>query len=170
MLNYLVTEEWYNQRISNVEDEAEKIIKTAAKLIIENIRSVKFENEFYPAKEPMGNVTANKEWLPPYLGIIMSYLVPLKQANLGQATIQAARPKSCLARILLGIGVDVDHVLGSRWLLDYLSRFGFSVSYDEIKRFKQSVLKNNSAEVEMDEGAFAQQSADNVDHNIRTLS
>ena len=76
MLNYLVTEEWYNQRISNVENEAEKIIKTAAKLIIENIRSVKFENEFYPAKEPMGNVTANKEWLPLCLGIIISYLVP----------------------------------------------------------------------------------------------
>ena len=94
----------------------------------------------------------------------------LKQANLGQGTVQGARPKSCLARILLSIGVDVDHVLGSRWLLDYLSRFGFSVSYDEIKRFKQSVLKNNSAEVEMDEGAFAQRSADNVDHNIRTLS
>ena len=84
--------------------------------------------------------------------------------------VQAARPRSCLPPILLGIGVDIDHVLGSRWLLDYLSRFGFSVSYDEIKRFKQSVLRNNSTEVEMDERAFAQRSADNVDHNIRTLS
>ena len=67
MVDYLVTEEWYNQRMSNAEDEVERIIKTAAKLIIENIRPVKFENEFYPAKESMGDVTANKEWLPPYL-------------------------------------------------------------------------------------------------------
>ena len=44
-----------------------------------------------------------------------------------------------------------------------------SVSYDEIKRFKQFVLKNDPTEVEMDEGVFAQWSADNVDHNIRTL-
>ena len=51
-----------------------------------------------------------------------------------------------------------------------MSHFGFSGSYDEIKRFKQSVLKNDSTEVEMNEGAFAQWSADNVDHNIRTLS
>ena len=86
MVDYLVTEEWYNQRMSNAEDEAERIIKTAAKLIMENIRSAKFENEFYPVKESMGNVTANKEWLPLYLGIMMSYLVkvPLKQGSLGQ--------------------------------------------------------------------------------------
>ena len=51
-----------------------------------------------------------------------------------------------------------------------MSHFGFSGSYDEIKRFKQSVLKNDSTEIEMNEGSFAQWSADNVDHNIRTLS
>ena len=51
-----------------------------------------------------------------------------------------------------------------------MSRFGFSVSYDEIKRFKQFVLKNDSTKVEMDKGAFSQWSADNVDHNIQTLS
>ena len=138
MVDSLVTEEWFNQRMSNAEDEAERIIKTAPKLIMENIRSVKFKNEFYPPKESMGNVTANKESLPPYLGILMSYLVnvPLKQASLCQGIVQAARPRSCLPPILLGIGVDVDRVLGSRWLLGYLSPFGFSVSYDEIKRFK----------------------------------
>ena len=32
------------------EDETERIIKTAAKRVIKNIRSVKFENNFYPAK------------------------------------------------------------------------------------------------------------------------
>ena len=39
--------------MSDGEDETERIIKTAAKLIIENIRSVKFENNFYPAKQSM---------------------------------------------------------------------------------------------------------------------
>ena len=52
----------------------------------------------------------------------MSYLgkVPLKQASLGQGIVQAARPRSCLPPILLGISVDVDHVLGYSRLLDYL--------------------------------------------------
>ena len=49
-----------------------RIIKTVAKLIMKNIRSVKFENEFYPAKESMGDVIASEEWLPPYLGIMIS--------------------------------------------------------------------------------------------------
>ena len=62
--------------MSDAEGEAERIIKTAAKLIMEKIRSVKFENEFYPAKESIGDVTANREWLPPYLRVMMSYLVP----------------------------------------------------------------------------------------------
>ena len=97
MVDYLVTEEWYNQRMSDVEDEAERIIKTAPKLIMEDIRSVKYENEFYRAKESMRDLKA-----------------PLKQASLGQGIVQAARPRSCLPPILLGIGVDVDHVLGSR--------------------------------------------------------
>ena len=158
MVDYLVTEEWYNQRMSDVEDEAERIIKAAGKLIMENIRSVKYENAFYLTKESMGDLTANREWMPPYLQVMMSYLVkaPLKQASLGQGIVQATRPRSCLPPILLGIGIDVDHVLGSRWLLDYLSRFGFSVTYDEIKRFKHSVLKNDSTEVRIDEGALAQ--------------
>ena len=158
MVDYLVTEEWRNQKMSDTEDEAEKIIKTAAKRIMENIRPVKLENGFYPAKDSMRDVTANKEWLPPYLGITISYLVKvlLKQASLGQGLVQIARPRPCLPPIFLGVGLDVDHVLGFILLLDFLSRFGFSVSYDEIKRFKQSKLKNDSTEVEMNEGAFAQ--------------
>ena len=60
MVDYLVTEGWYNQRMSDAEDEAERITNTASKIIMENIRSVKFENEFYPAKYLMGYVTANK--------------------------------------------------------------------------------------------------------------
>ena len=143
MVYYLVKEEWYNQRMSDAKDKADRVIKTAATRIIENLRLVKFENEFYQAKDSMGDVTANNEWLPLYLGKMMTYLVkiPLKQASLCQGIIQAARPRSCLRPTLLGNGVDVDHVLDSRWLLDYLSCFGVSVSYDEINRFKQSVLK-----------------------------
>ena len=83
MVDYLITEEWYNQRMNDAEDEAERIVKTAAKLIMEDIRSVRFENEFYPTKESMADVKQNLEWLPPYLKLLMLYLVkiPLKQAS-----------------------------------------------------------------------------------------
>ena len=57
--NYLVTEEWYCQGMSDTTDEAKRIIKIKAKLIVENIRSVRFQNEFYPSRKSMGDVIAN---------------------------------------------------------------------------------------------------------------
>ena len=107
MVNYLVTEEWYNQRMKDTEDEAERIVKTAAKLIMNEIRSSNFEHEFYPDKDSMGDVTFNIEWVPPYLKVFMKYLVkpPLKQASLGQGIVQATRPRSCVPPVLLGVGM-----------------------------------------------------------------
>ena len=32
---------------------------------------------------------------------------------------------------LFGLGVELDHVFGSKWLVNELARLGFSVSYDE---------------------------------------
>ena len=57
--NYLVTEEWYCQGMSDTTDEAKRIIKIKAKLIVENIRSVRFQNEFYPSRKSMVDVIAN---------------------------------------------------------------------------------------------------------------
>jgi len=35
-------------------------------------------------------------------------------------------------------------VFGSRWLVDELSQLGFSVSYDEVNRYKQSIVESES--------------------------
>jgi len=66
----------------------------------------------------------------------------------------------------------MDHVFGSRWLVDELSRLGFSVSYDEVNRYKQSIVESeslNSLLAEYLPGAFTQWVADNVDHNVASL-
>ena len=34
----------------------------------------------------------------------------------------------------------MDHVFGSRWLIDELRQLGFSISYDEVGRYKQMVV------------------------------
>ena len=70
------------------------------------------------------------------------------------------------------MGIEADHVFGSRWLIDELFKLDFSISYSEVNRFKQSVLqaedviypKHNSYP-----GMFTQHVADNVDHNLITL-
>jgi len=54
-----------------------------------------------------------------------------------------------------------------------LSTLGFCVSYDEVVRYKQSVLQFVPGYVEelltSDNRPFMQYFADNVDHNVRTL-
>ena len=66
----------------------------------------------------------------------------------------------------------MDDVFGSRWLVDELSWLGFSISYDEVNRYKQSVIGSKSLDNLLAEylpDAFTQWVADNVDHNVASL-
>ena len=63
-------------------------------------------------------------------------------------------------------------VLSSEFLLMQLSRLGFCVLYDEVTRFKCSVMHSGHADVlncATSASAFTQFIADNVDHSVRTL-
>ena len=64
----------------------------------------------------------------------------LRQNSIGQAIVQAAKPRSTIMSVPFGLAVELDHVFGSRWLLDELYQLGFSSSYTEVTRFKQSVM------------------------------
>ena len=95
----------------------------------------------------------------------------IKQTTIGHAIVQASR-RSVITPTLFGLGVELDHVFGSRWLIEELSRLGFSIAYDEVNRYKQSVIQSESQENILTEyfpGTFTQWVADNVDHNIATL-
>ena len=52
-----------------------------------------------------------------------------------------------------------------------LSKLGFSVSYQEVRRYKQSVVENDDSLNSMvsAQPEFAQWVADNIDHNTATL-
>ena len=41
----------------------------------------------------------------------------------------------------------MDHIFGSRWLVDELSWLGFSISYDDdVNRYKQSVIQSENSD------------------------
>jgi len=66
----------------------------------------------------------------------------------------------------------MDYVFGSKWLINALSRLGFSISYDEVEKYKQSVIQCETVENLLSEyipGTFTQRVADNVDHNVVSL-
>ena len=172
VIDYLIKGKWYENKLEDKNDEAQRIIITAAKLVMEDIRSKKYDSEYYPCNESLSEVDEGLEWLSPYLRLFLQNLAKsdIKQVVFGQARTQAIKPRSCLSPVLLGIGVDADHMFGSRWLVDFLSRFGLSCSYDEVKRFKQCALRHDNLTTTQLQGGFAQWSADNVDHNVCTLS
>lgn len=80
------------------------------------------------------------------------------------------RPNTVIAPLLFGIGVSLSHMYGSKLLLTLLSRLGMSVSYDEVTRFKQSVIQSPHDNLPKTyPNCFTQFAADNVDHNVCTL-
>jgi len=94
----------------------------------------------------------------------------LKQVSVSHSIVQAARPRSVIAPIVLGVNVSLDHAFGSKWLLDLLSKNGFSVSYDEFNIFKQSAVNIDVPYLPQSyPGSVTQWSGDNVDHNVNTI-
>ena len=66
----------------------------------------------------------------------------------------------------------MDHMFGSKWQLIELSRLRFSVSADEVTRYKQSTVVNenvNDIIKSVIQGSFSQWSEDNVNDNVSSL-
>ena len=68
----------------------------------------------------------------------------IKQNSMAQAIVYSTRPRSVISPIPFGVGIEMDHIFGSKWLINASSQLGFSISYDEVNRYKQSVIENNN--------------------------
>ena len=68
----------------------------------------------------------------------------IKQNSIGQTIVYSTRQSSVIPPIPFGAGIEMDHIFGSRWFINELSRLGFSISYDKVNRYKQSVIANNN--------------------------
>ena len=96
----------------------------------------------------------------------------LKQVSLVQALVNAVEPRSSLSLIVFGLGVKVEKVFGSKWLLTELKRLGLFVSPDEATQYKQSVVCNESMLEFLKtnlNGSSSQWSAGNVNLNVCTI-
>ena len=172
MANTITNGKWYEDKNSNIDDEAKRIVTTTAKLIKSQIKEKNCSTDFYPSTEEISDL---KGPMPSYLNLFMETLFPYerKQSSISQCILKAVKPRSIIPPTLFGLGVELDHVFGSRWLIDELYKLGFCVSYREIAKFKQEVVANqNMDDVIKDTSSsetFTQWAADNVDHNLRTL-
>ena len=172
-MSSIINDKWCDNRKENDEEEAERIVKTAAKLIFRDIRSTKFDKDYSPETSLVEGLDANIECLLTYLRLFLQHLrKPIHQASIGQSIVHVSKPRSCLAPIPFGLGVEMDNVLGSKWAIEELHSLGYSVSYAEVNVFNQSVTKNEDVSEYLKtnlRGSFTQFMCDNVDHNTMTI-
>ena len=167
---YILNSKWYESKSENIQEETARIIKTAANLLMAEIREQMYDTSLYPSQEDISANTSLPSGMKSFLEILVKN--DLKQESIGQAILYASKPRSFIPPVLFGLGVEVDHLFGSRWLIDELNRLGFSVSYSEVLRFKQSAVKEDDTSKTFETlvpGTFTQFVGDNVDHNLNTL-
>ena len=172
MAAYIINDKWYEDRCRSVDEESERVIIAAAKLIKFAVKEMECDMSKYPTCQSFASKEDATNWIPPLLQKFMSTLVSadIKAVALGQALVQAVRPKSVIAPLLFGLGVSLDHLVGSKLVINLLHRLGYCVSYDELTRFKQCVVQGQD-DMEMTcSDAFTQFAADNVDHNTCTMN
>ena len=78
------------------------------------------------------------DYLPTTLKTLLSSMFLAKDsgvkiAAIGQAVVQAARPRAVIAPLQLALGLQVHHLSGLRSLIDTLYRLGFYSSYEKIQ-------------------------------------
>ncbi|CAH3187344.1 unnamed protein product [Porites lobata] len=161
----------------DADPEADKIrvIKAAADLIKTDIKSKDISKSFYPLPGEISSLEENCAFLPETLYLFLRTIFNEKSAerkiaSIGQAIIQAARPRVLIAPLQIGLAVQMHHHYGSKFLIDSLNSHGFCSSYTEVKKFEMSAAQTKGTDIPgLTPGHFVQYVADNVDHNVCTL-
>ena len=132
----IVNDAWFQNRQEKGEDETRCIVRTDAKIIASELSG-----------EEISDLNLNKDWLPDHLKIFMETLVkdPLHQVSLGQALAHSIQPRFTIPPIIFGLSVQLDHVFGSKWVLNEFDQLELSISYSEVTWFKHSVLVNDDS-------------------------
>lgn len=172
-----ILHDFYHQQ-KDMDPETEKLclIKTAADLIRSDIKSVAQNKDIYPTSLEMSTVHAATKFLPESLKLLLEMLFvgkgkDLKVCSLGQAIMQATRPRVLQAPLLLGLGIQMHFHFASRFLIDTLFAHGYSCSYTEVQTYERSAAVTCGTDIPgFIPGHFIQYVADNVDHDICTLN
>ena len=173
MARWIINDQWYRDRKPTYEEEKRRIVLAAAKIIKEDIREMNYDKSFYPDEISIADPQEGKKWIPKSLNVFLENMIESekKQNSIGQCLVSAVRPRSAILPVPFGVGVEMDHIFGSRWNTSQLYDLGFSISYDEVNRYKQSVLQSRRVEdiIPDSDSAFTQWTGDNADSPTRTL-
>lgn len=172
----LLADQWYTAKKLNPDEERLRVVKEAAAIILADIRSQDYDMSKYPPSDSFLN-EANSV-VPQTLKVFFEEVIIKKKRGsfvkwnriceaLSHAVISAARPRSFLSPILIGVSTYLYKKFGSRKLINLLSSLGFAASYAETILFEASAIMRPEGSI--DETAFSQFVCDNADHNVNTI-
>lgn len=161
------------------QQEALRLVLTAAELIRNEIKSVEVCSDFYPSLSEIEDPERALKFLPTLLVSFLKVMMTgkntdLKLASIGQAIMQATRPRVLLAPLQFGLSTQMHHHFGSRFLVDTLYQHGFGCSYSEVQAYEKCAALAEGLELDTEVGESnseraVQFIADNVDHDTATL-
>lgn len=64
MAEFLINDKWYQSRKDNAEEEAERIVCQAPKIILGQLRSIQFDIDTSPANDEIKSIDNGKNWMP----------------------------------------------------------------------------------------------------------
>ena len=137
-------------------------IITAAANLIKSI-CIRYETNVYPSK---ANIELGAEFLPPTLKLFVncSSGTMFQTSIIGQMYFRNNKTKQWFTSFLFGLGVENDHGIGSKTLLTEISKLGYAISYDEVKRYKQSVSMDEDHKLDHIKDVFTHLVVGNVDY------
>ena len=126
----------------NIIDDKEKMIDLVGHLIKEEIGKVS-QSSMYPSPQELNDIDNLNSWIPDSLKRLLEIIIPgdLKRMAIEHTIISASR-RNFNSPLLFGLGVQLDHSFGSKWLNTHLSRLGFSVTYSQVRNYKKAVMES----------------------------
>ena len=173
--NKILCDSWYaNNRSKDEKEERLRIVKTAATIIAEDVRSQVYETDQYPTPNELLNDLDSLT--PDTLNcLVKNIIMKNKKGDLrkwekckaiSHAILSAARPNSFKSPLQIGLAIHLSQKYGSKHL-NILSTLGLCAPYAEAALFQVSALLHPDSEPQSD--LFTQFVYDHADVNICTI-
>jgi hypothetical protein len=175
-LSQILSDAWYTAKKKDTLKERERIVETAASIILEDIRKTPYDCSHYPTTDEV--TQGGWDTLPSSLRTFLASVInkgkkgdpagSLRVCNaIGQAIVKAVRPRSYVSPLQTALSVYLHRSFGSRLLIDVLQSLGLCASYSEATQYERAVIEH--APPTLEKSAFVQYAFDNCDFNVRTL-
>jgi len=123
-------------------DEKTQIIKTALKLICNDISTVDLNTKSCPTAHSMTDIPSELALVPESLHMLLRPIVKTDErvAIWEQNFIKACQPRSGVLPYQMGFAIQLDLRFGSKWMLNKLNQLGYTESYAEIQNKKNTAF------------------------------